>query len=247
MTKATRVLSTPPTNTPIDTTRRHLLTVAASGAVAAAGIATGTAATAGAVFDTALTELVAKFERLLGEYYARQRAWGPRLAQAHAETDELFGKLVNGDNAEDRSRFFSEACARLDVHEVSDRLHAVGEEMKPLARAIVALPTTSLEALRAKALVVFWEVAPLCAGDTSTTSVMSIRFSCCFLRSRNFAGSRARSPRPVTRFRNCRICLAHVTKTTRRKRDDRRNRQISLRCLPPRSLPKAAAVKERYA
>jgi hypothetical protein len=166
MTKATRVLSTPPTNTPIDTTRRHLLTVAAGGAVAAAGIATGTAATAGAVFDTALTELVAKFERLLGEYYARQRAWGPRLAQAHAETDELFGKLVNGDNAEDRSRFFSEACARLDVHEVSDRLHAVGEEMKPLARAIVALPTTSLEALRAKALVVFWEVAPLCAGDT---------------------------------------------------------------------------------
>jgi hypothetical protein len=36
MTKATRVHSTPPTNTPIDTTRRHLLTIAAGGAVAAA-------------------------------------------------------------------------------------------------------------------------------------------------------------------------------------------------------------------
>jgi hypothetical protein len=29
MTQADRVLSTPPTNTPVDTTRRHFLTVAA--------------------------------------------------------------------------------------------------------------------------------------------------------------------------------------------------------------------------
>jgi hypothetical protein len=36
MAKATRVYSTPPTNTPVDPTRRHLLTIAAAGAVAAA-------------------------------------------------------------------------------------------------------------------------------------------------------------------------------------------------------------------
>ena len=36
MAKATRVLNTPPTNTPIDTKRRHFLSVAAGGAVAAA-------------------------------------------------------------------------------------------------------------------------------------------------------------------------------------------------------------------
>jgi hypothetical protein len=35
MAKADRVLSTPPTHTPTDTTRRHLLTIAAGGAVAA--------------------------------------------------------------------------------------------------------------------------------------------------------------------------------------------------------------------
>jgi hypothetical protein len=47
MTQATRVYSTPPTNTPVDPTRRHLLTVAAGGAVAAAiPTATLTAATA---------------------------------------------------------------------------------------------------------------------------------------------------------------------------------------------------------
>ena len=37
MAKATRVLSTPPTNTPIDTTRRRFLTVAAVGSMIGAG------------------------------------------------------------------------------------------------------------------------------------------------------------------------------------------------------------------
>jgi hypothetical protein len=38
--------------------------------------------------------------------------------------------------------------------------------MKQLANAINALPVNSIEGLRAKALVAFREVAPLCAGDT---------------------------------------------------------------------------------
>jgi len=48
MTQADRVHSTPPTNTPIDTTRRRLLTIAAGGAVAAA-IPTATLTAAPAV------------------------------------------------------------------------------------------------------------------------------------------------------------------------------------------------------
>jgi acyl-coenzyme A thioesterase PaaI-like protein len=47
MTQADCVYSTPPTNTPVDPTRRHLLTIAAGGAVAAAvDIAALAAATA---------------------------------------------------------------------------------------------------------------------------------------------------------------------------------------------------------
>jgi hypothetical protein len=103
---------------------------------------------------------------LLDEYYARRRVWGPRLAQAHAETDELFGEICNSDDKEGRREFFEQACARLDVDDAGDRMHAVGEEMKPLVRAIVASPATSMEALRAKALVTFWQIAPLCAGHT---------------------------------------------------------------------------------
>jgi hypothetical protein len=44
MAKATRVLSTPPTNTPVDTTRRRFLTVAAVGSMIGAGIAFAAAA-----------------------------------------------------------------------------------------------------------------------------------------------------------------------------------------------------------
>ena len=39
-------------------------------------------------------------------------------------------------------------------------------EMRPIAKAISALPCTSIEGLRAKALVAFWEVVPVSAGDT---------------------------------------------------------------------------------
>jgi hypothetical protein len=38
--------------------------------------------------------------------------------------------------------------------------------MTPLANAINAACVTSIEGLRAKALVAFWEVAPLCADQT---------------------------------------------------------------------------------
>ena len=38
--------------------------------------------------------------------------------------------------------------------------------MTPLANAINAAPVSSIEGFRAKALVAFWEVAPLGAGDT---------------------------------------------------------------------------------
>jgi hypothetical protein len=47
-----------------------------------------------------------------------------------------------------------------------DALSAIHDEMKQLANAINAASVTSIEGLRAKALVAFWEVAPLCAGDT---------------------------------------------------------------------------------
>jgi hypothetical protein len=71
MTKADRVLSTPPTNTSVDPTRRQLLTVA-GGAVAAA-IPTTTALTMAGNPDAELIELGAQFEPLVDRYYVAQR------------------------------------------------------------------------------------------------------------------------------------------------------------------------------
>jgi hypothetical protein len=46
-----------------------------------------------------------------------------------------------------------------------EALSAVDAEMMQLAKAINASPVNSIEGLRAKALIAFYEVAPLSAGD----------------------------------------------------------------------------------
>jgi len=50
--------------------------------------------------------------------------------------------------------------------DADDDLSYIHDEMHPLANAISVAPVNSIEGLRAKALVTFWEVAPLIAGET---------------------------------------------------------------------------------
>ena len=123
--------------------------------------------------DVELIALGAQFEPLVEKYYAARAVWGQRLAQAHAETDERFGEFSyhdeNGNRNPDieaRSAFFDEMGDRLALGDASDRLDAIAQELSPIANAILALPVTSIEGLRAKAMVAFQEVAPLSAGDT---------------------------------------------------------------------------------
>ena len=60
---------------------------------------------------------------------------------------------------------FEAACNRHGVSEASERLDAIAQELSSVANAILALPVTTIEGLRVKALVAFREVAPLCSGD----------------------------------------------------------------------------------
>jgi hypothetical protein len=143
MTQATRVHSTPPTNTsainPVDPTRRGFITLAAGASVISVGslaavampIAAAAPTAAVQVHDAKLIELGARFEPLVARYYVAQRRW-----------------------------------SKCSDAEASDALSATFLEMKQLANAINAAPVTSIEGLRAKALVAFYEVAPLCKGDT---------------------------------------------------------------------------------
>jgi hypothetical protein len=174
MTQADSVHSTPPTNTSAiqaKSSRRRFLVQAAG--VAAGGAALGaalplSAPAAAQTLDAELIELGARFEPLVDRYYVAQRRWSGSLARAHAEHDREFGDPAdrNYEYPPEIVAAFSDSCERSGANEADDVLFAICQEMKELANAINAAPVTSIEGLRVKALVAFWEVAPLCAGDT---------------------------------------------------------------------------------
>lgn len=160
---------------PVDPTRRHLLTVVGGGAVAAAiptavvaGITAGIPTAAAQTLDAELIELGARFEPLVDRYYVAQRRWSGSLARAHAEHDREFGDPAdrNYEYPPEIIAAFSDSCERSGAKEADDALSAIHQEMKQLANAINAASVNSIEGLRAKALVAFYEVAPLGAGDT---------------------------------------------------------------------------------
>jgi hypothetical protein len=161
MAKAKSVHSTPPTNT--SATRRAFINT-----IAALPIAAAAPAAAAQTLDAELIELGARFEPLVDQYYVAQRRWSGSLARAHAEHDREFGDPAdrNYEYPTEIVAAFDDSCERSGATEADDALSAINEEMKQLANAINAASVTSIEGLRAKALVAFWEVAPLCAGDT---------------------------------------------------------------------------------
>src|SRR5450755_3930438 len=183
MTKADCVHSTPPTNTSAtDPTRRRFLAVAAVASAVSAGTLAGAtamdpsvpaaaASLAAQPRDVDLIELGARFEPLVDRYYVAHRRWSATLAQAHAEHDAEFGDPADRDFAHppEIRNAFADSCERSGADAAGKALHAIFKEMAPLANAINAASVTSIEGLRAKALVAFWEVAPLGAGDSEFT------------------------------------------------------------------------------
>jgi len=136
--------------------------------IAALPIAAAAPGAAAHTLDAGVIELGARFEPLVDQYYVAQRRWSGSLARAHAEHDREFGDPADRDYEypPEIVAAFSDSCERSGVREADEALSAVAAEMKQLAKAINASPVNSIEGLRAKALVAFWEVAPLCAGDT---------------------------------------------------------------------------------
>jgi hypothetical protein len=160
MTQADRVYSTPPANTS-PTRRAFINTIAALPIVAAAPAAAGP-------LDAGLIELGARFEPLVNRFYVAHRRWSDSLARAHAEHNREFGDPAdrNYEYPPEIVAAFEDSCKRSGAREADDALSAIHQEMKQLANAIKAAPITSIEGLRAKALVAFYEVAPLSAGNT---------------------------------------------------------------------------------
>jgi hypothetical protein len=90
------------------------------------------------------------------------------LVRAHAEHNQEFGDPAdrNYEYPPEIVAAFNDSCERSGAREADEALFAIHQEMKQLANAINAASVTSIEGLRTKALVAFWEVAPLGAGDT---------------------------------------------------------------------------------
>ena len=128
------------------------------------------AAPAGATqtLDAELIKLGARFEPLVDRYYRAHPRWSGSLALAQAEHDQECGTPVerNYEYSPEVVAAFNDSCERRGVREASDTLSMIHDEMKQLANAINAASAKSIEGLRAKALVAFWEVAPLIAGET---------------------------------------------------------------------------------
>jgi hypothetical protein len=152
--------------------RRGFITQSAI-AIATAAVAIGPSAAGAIEADAELVSLGAQFEPLVDRYYAARAIWAPALEKAHAEHEEVYGtshvyRLNDGtpDERAEVAAHFEAACKRTGTDEACDRLSAIHEEMQPIAEAINALPVTTIAGLRAKALVAFWEISPLCASST---------------------------------------------------------------------------------
>ena len=90
------------------------------------------------------------------------------MVAAHAEHDREFRTPAGLDYeySPEMIKALVDSCERSGTSEADDALSAIHEEMEPLANAINKAPVNSIEGLRAKALVAFWEVAPEGADDT---------------------------------------------------------------------------------
>ncbi len=137
--------------------------------IAALPIAASAPAVAAQTVDADLIALGARFEPLLGQYYAARKRWAPLVAAAHAEYE-----------AERHQSYSSEAlegcCERSGANEARDALLAIDQEMEEMASAIYAAPINSITGLRAKAMVALWKLAPLGAQDTEFSFENDYRF-----------------------------------------------------------------------
>jgi hypothetical protein len=130
-----------------------------AGVASAAAIPIVAAAPTARTVDADLIEFGARFEPLVDQYYVARKPWARLMVAARTEHDRKYGEA---DYTPERMAARSECFRRLGVDAASAALHAAYEDTELLTKAINAAPVNSIEGLRAKALVAFFEVAPLC-------------------------------------------------------------------------------------
>jgi hypothetical protein len=167
MAKADSVHSTPPTNTPIDPSRRRFLSqaagIAAGGTVLALTmIEPAPAAATSANPDAEIVAAGKAFEPLLSRYLDAQFVWARLVRETGDERDAKFPD-DDFDVGSPKWIFHSEAAKRNGCTEAAAHLSAIWQEMEPLSDLIREAAAETIEGLRAKTLVAIWDCQPVCA------------------------------------------------------------------------------------
>ena len=83
---------------------------------------------------------------------------------------------------------WEEKCTAGGLDVADERLSAIGLEREPIEFSINDLPANSIEGLRAKALVAFFNVCPLCAGEQDYHFGDEVEFQRLFCAVADFVG-----------------------------------------------------------
>jgi len=148
---------------PENLSRRSIMRAAAA-LPAAAVLPALAAASPVADPDAELVVLGARLEKLVREKFELSFQWAPLLREAHAEVRKRFGDKPYWELSEKEKkasrRLLSQSAKRNGCRELDERMSAIGDAIEPIAEAIMEADATTLGGLRAKALVVLWEVRP---------------------------------------------------------------------------------------
>ncbi len=123
--------------------------------------------------DADLIELGQQLEQALVAYFEASCDWAPRLCEAHRKVHERFGQhpwMTDPDSSQRKAvdALFTEAQEANNFDEASDRMEAASEQAMELCERIAEFEAETVEGLRAKALVVLFEMRPISASETNS-------------------------------------------------------------------------------
>lgn len=151
--------STPPTNTPVNPTRRSVLSLAA-GSLAAA---IPTAALAADNPDAEIIAAGAKFEELFSKWTDIRFVWAKLMRTAHEMRRAKFGEKYLLSDAHPACRYLAEITEQSGCRAADDAISVYYDEMDQLAELIRDTPITTIAALHAKVIVSIWNCWPCSA------------------------------------------------------------------------------------
>ncbi|HZR74536.1 hypothetical protein [Bradyrhizobium sp.] len=116
--------------------------------------------------DAKLISLCREYEPMLEKYLSAHKDWSRGAEQARIEQDAEFGEPKDFDykSTPEMRAALEKRLADTGATEANDRMDEISLGMEPIGHAINSIPASSVEGLRAKALVALYNIRPIIAG-----------------------------------------------------------------------------------